>query len=264
LVGIYVTGAQGVDTDSSLRDIIGAGDSYQAMMWASLLAVLVAGVLSLGQGILSLGEVIDAWYAGVRSMLLAVIILVLAWALSSVNEVLHAADYLVSTLGETVDPRLLPAIIFVLAAVTAFATGSSWGVMGVVMPLAIPLSWAVLTANGMTGPEGMSIFYATVASVLAGAVWGDHCSPISDTTILSSLATECDHIDHVRTQIPYALVVGLAAIGIGSLPVAFGYYPWWQGLLASAVVLLLLLLVFGRRPEKGAVRQTEAAPETAS
>ena len=252
LVGIYLTGAKGMDADAPLREIIGNGDSYQAMMWASLLAVLVAGVLSVGQRILSLNEVVDAWYAGVRSMLLAVIILVLAWALSNVNEVLHTADFLVSTLGEALDPPLLPTLIFVLAAFTAFATGSSWGVMGVVMPLAVPLSWAVLTANGMTGAEGMAIFYATVAAVLAGAVWGDHCSPISDTTILSSLASECDHIDHVRTQLPYALLVGIVAIGVGSLPVAYGYYLWWQGLLASGVVLLLVLLVFGRNADKSA------------
>ncbi|MDX1607381.1 MAG: Na+/H+ antiporter NhaC family protein, partial [Candidatus Competibacterales bacterium] len=263
LAGIYITGAQGVSDDAALREIIGNGDSYQAMMWASLLAVLVAGLLSLGQGILTLGETIDAWYAGVRSMLLAVIILVLAWALSNVNEVLHTADFLVSTLGESLDPALMPAIIFVMSALTAFATGSSWGVMGVVMPLAIPLSWAVLAANGMTGDAGMAIFYATVASVLAGAVWGDHCSPISDTTILSSLASECDHIDHVRTQIPYALLVGIVGIGVGSLPVAYEYYSWWQGLLASIAILLVVLFVIGRQADKSAATATEPASAAA-
>jgi len=257
LGGIYITGAQDNPAGAPLREIIGAGDSYQAMMWASLLSVLVAGALSLGQRILSLGEVIDAWYTGVRSMLLAVIILVLAWALSNVNEVLHTADYLVSILGDAVDPRLLPTIIFVLAAVTAFATGSSWGVMGIIMPLAIPLSWAILSAAGMTGAEGMAIFYATVASVLAGAVWGDHCSPISDTTILSSLATQCDHIDHVRTQLPYALLVGIVAISLGSLPVAYGYYEWWQALLGGIAFLLVFLLVIGRNPDKVTAGQEE-------
>jgi Na+/H+ antiporter NhaC len=131
--------------------------------------------------------------------------------------------------------------------------------MGVVMPLAIPLSWAALVANGMTGDQGMAIFYSTVAAVLAGAVWGDHCSPISDTTILSSLASECDHIDHVRTQIPYAIIVGLVAIGIGSLPVAYGYYPWWLGLLASIVILLAALFVIGRKSGEAAIIEPEAA-----
>jgi len=263
LIGIYITGLEGAGPGAGVRDVIGSGDSYQAMMWASLMAVLVAALLSVGQGILSLGEVVDAWYAGVRSMLLAVIILVLAWALSNVNEVLHTADFLVSVLGEKLDPPLLPALIFVLSAFTAFATGSSWGVMGVVMPLAVPLAWAVLSVNGAPSPEGMAIFYATVASVLAGAVWGDHCSPISDTTILSSLATECDHIDHVRTQLPYALLVGIVAMGVGSVPVAYGVYSWWQGLLASIAILLAALFVFGRKADDVVATSSDTLPEAA-
>jgi Na+/H+ antiporter NhaC len=250
-VGIYITGAKDAEPGASLRDIIGDGDSYQAMMWASLLAVLVAGVLSLVQGILTLGETVDAWFAGVRSMLLAVIILVLAWSLANVNEVLHAGDYLVSILGERLPPPLIPALVFVLSALTAFATGSSWGVMGIVMPLVVPLTWAVMAANGIAGdPAHMHIFYSAIAAVLAGAVWGDHCSPISDTTILSSLATECDHIDHVRTQLPYALVVGLVGLFAGILLVAY-IYPWWVGMLASAALLTAVLFVFGRPVEQG-------------
>ena len=259
LTGIYITGAQGVDADAGLREIIGNGDSYQAMMWASLLACLIAGSLSIGQRILTLGEVVDAWYAGVRSMLLAVIILVLAWSLSNVNEVLHTADYLVALLGEALAPQLIPFLVFVLSALTAFATGSSWGVMGVVMPLAIPLTWAVLAANGMTGPEGMGIFYSAVSAVLAGAVFGDHCSPISDTTILSSLATECDHIDHVRTQLPYALFVAVVGLGAGTLPVAYGYYPWWAAMLIGLGVIVIWLLIVGRRADAAAMTAAVAA-----
>lgn len=249
LAGIYITGAQGADPDAGLREIIGNGDSYQAMMWASLLACLIAGSLSIGQRILTLGEVVDAWYAGVRSMLFAIIILVLAWSLSNVNEVLHTADFLVALLGDALAPQLIPLLVFVLSAMTAFATGSSWGVMGVIMPLAIPLTWAVLAGNGMTGPEGMGIFYSAVSAVLAGAVFGDHCSPISDTTILSSLATECDHIDHVRTQLPYALFVGIVGLGAGTVPVAYGYYPWWAGMLIGLAVIVIWLFVVGRKSD---------------
>ena len=248
--GIYLTGRSAAEPGASLRDIIGNGDSYQAMMWASLLAVLVAGVLSLVQRILTLGETIDAWFAGVRSMLLAVIILVLAWSLANVNEVLHAGDYLVSILGERLPPPLIPALVFVLSALTAFATGSSWGVMGIMMPLVVPLTWAVMAANGIAGdPAHMHIFYSAIAAVLAGAVWGDHCSPISDTTILSSLATECDHIDHVRTQLPYALTVGLVGLFAGTLLVAY-FYPWWVGMLISLGVLVVVLFGAGRPVEQ--------------
>jgi Na+/H+ antiporter NhaC len=170
-------------------------------------------------------------------MLIAMIILVLAWSLSDVTSVLHTADYLVSILGDWLAPGLVPALVFILSAATAFATGSSWGTMGILMPLVIPLTWAVLQANNMTGPEYYPIIYSTVACVLGGSVWGDHCSPISDTTILSSMASGSDHIDHVRTQLPYALLVGGVGLLFGTIPTGFGL-PWWLGLIIGAAVLV--------------------------
>jgi len=232
LIGLYVTGE-----GETLREIIGDADSYKALMWASMLAALTAGTLSIVQRILTLSEVVDAWYAGLKAMLIAMIILVLAWSLSEVTSVLHTADYLVSVLGDWLAPGLVPGLVFVLSAATAFATGSSWGTMGILMPLVLPLTWAVLQANGMAGPENYSIIYSTVACVLGGAVWGDHCSPISDTTILSSMASGADHIDHVRTQLPYALLVGAAGLFLGTIPSGFGA-PWWLCLIVGAVVLV--------------------------
>ncbi|HEX6144962.1 MAG TPA: Na+/H+ antiporter NhaC family protein [Geminicoccaceae bacterium] len=263
LGGIYVTGRDASEPGAPLRDIIGNGDSYSAMMWASLVAVLVAGTLSLTQRILSLGELVDAWYAGIRSMILAVIILLLAWSLANVNDVLHTGDFLVSTLGERLSPELLPALVFVLSALTAFATGSSWGVMGIVMPLAVPLSWAVLEANGMATPEHMHLLYSATAAVLAGAVWGDHCSPISDTTILSSLASGCDHIDHVRTQIPYAGLAGIVALVAGTLLVAY-VYPWWVGMLVGVATLVGFVWFFGGTAGAHATPAMPEAPPQAA
>ncbi len=247
LLGIYVTGVESEGADAPFRTIIGAGDSYLAMMWASLVAVLVAAILSLVQGILTLSEVVDAWYAGARAMLLAVIILVLAWSLANVNDALHTGSFLVSALGEAVPPQMVPTLVFVLAAATAFATGSSWGVMGIMMPLAIPLTWAIMSASGMgDGNANLHLIYSTAAAVMGGAVWGDHCSPISDTTILSSLASECDHIDHVRTQIPYAVLVGIVAVGLGTIPAGYGY-SWWLCLIVGTAVLIALMWILGRR-----------------
>ena len=244
LAGLYATGIQVVGAEAPLKDIIGEADSYTALMWGSLLGVLVAAALSLGQGILDLEQTVEAWYEGLKSMLFAMIILVLAWALSNITEVLHTADYLVSVLGETLPPGVVPALIFVLAAATAFATGSSWGTMGTLMPLVVPLVWAILDQNGMSDPAHYHILYSAVSCVLAGAVWGDHCSPISDTTILSSMASGCDHIEHVRTQLPYALSVGTVAILFGTLPAGFGM-PVWVGLLVGGVLLYGLLRVAG-------------------
>ena len=187
---------------------------------------------------------VNSWYQGMRSMIYAMIILILAWALGGITDQLETAGFLVSVLGDTLPVQLLPALVFILAAGTAFATGSSWGSMGILIPLIIPLTWAVMKVHGYDGPEHMHILYSSIASVLAGSVWGDHCSPISDTTILSSMASGCDHIEHVRTQIPYALLVGFMALGTGSIPVAYGM-PWWIGLLVGTGLLFLVLHLRG-------------------
>jgi Na+/H+ antiporter NhaC len=234
LAGLYATG-QG----DNLRDIIGSADSYAALMWASLASVLVAALLSQTQGILSTTEVVDAWYSGVKAMLFAMIILVLSWSLSGVSTELHTADYLVSVLSDSLIPGVVPALVFVLAAATAFATGSSWATMGILMPLVLPLVWAVLQNTYPGGGFGLSIMYSTVACVLAGAVLGDHCSPISDTTILSSMASGCDHVEHVRTQLPYAMTVGAVSVLIGTLPTGFGV-PWWISMPVGLAVLFAI------------------------
>jgi Na+/H+ antiporter NhaC len=207
--------------------------------------MITAAFMTLAQRIMNLEEVVNAWYKGLRTMFYAMIILVLAWALGGITEELKTADFLVSILGDTLKVQLLPLIIFILAAFTAFATGSSWGSMGILVPLVIPLTWAVMKASGFSGPDDMHILYSSIASVLAGSVWGDHCSPISDTTILSSMASGCDHIEHVRTQLPYALLVGAVALGVGSVPVAFGM-PWWLGIILGAGLLYLVLRLVGQ------------------
>ena len=259
LAGLYVTGVQATGPDVGLSKIIGQADSYKALMWGSLLGVLTAAVLSLGQGILDLEQTVEAWYEGLKSMLFAMIILVLAWALSNITDVLHTADFLVSILGEWLPAGVVPSIIFVIAAATAFATGSSWGTMGILMPLVVPLAWAVLVANGIANPDNYHILYSSVSCVLAGAVWGDHCSPISDTTILSSMASGCDHIEHVRTQLPYAMSVGLVGLFLGTLPTGFGF-PWWASLLLGAGLLVLIHQVAGQ-PVETAEPPFESADE---
>jgi len=260
LAGLYATGIQVVGPEAPLKDIVGEADSYTALMWGSLLGVIAAATLSIGQGILDLEQTVEAWYEGLKSMLFAMIILVLAWALSNITEVLHTADYLVSVLGETLPPAVVPAIIFVIAAATAFATGSSWGTMGILMPLVVPLVWAILDQNGMADPTHYHILYSAVSCVLAGSVWGDHCSPISDTTILSSMASGCDHVEHVRTQLPYALSVGTVAILFGTLPAGFGM-PFWVGLLGGGLLLYGLLRGVGT-PIPTYTPDREVAPDT--
>jgi Na+/H+ antiporter NhaC len=250
--GLYFTGSAAAgDGATGLKDIIGAADSNRSLMWGSLIGMVTAAALTLAQRIISLEEVVDAWYKGVKAMFYAMIILALAWALGGITEILGTADYLVSVLGDTLPVQWLPVIVFVLAAFTAFATGSSWGAMGILIPLVIPLTWAVMKASGFDGPDDMHILYSSIAGVLAGSVWGDHCSPISDTTILSSMASGCDHIEHVRTQIPYAVLVAVVSMLLCAIPVAYGF-PWWAALSTSAVLLLGVLVLVGRKPESRA------------
>lgn len=237
--GLYITG-----DGNTLSDIVGSADSYSSLMWASLLAALTAGILAVSQRLLSLNETVEAWFSGVRAMLFTMIILVLAWALSDVTGDLGTANYLISVLGGQLSMHWLPFIVFILSAITAFSTGSSWGTMGILMPLIVPLTWAVMGQNGDPAAH-MPILYSAIACNLAGAVWGDHCSPISDTTVLSSMASGCDHIEHVRTQLPYAMTVGLVALFTGTLPAAYGL-PWWMCLLLGAAVLGLILRSIGK------------------
>jgi Na+/H+ antiporter NhaC len=133
---------------------------------------------------------------------------------------------------------LLPATVFLVAAAISFATGTSWGTMAILTPLAVPLA-----LGAKIGDPG--IIAATVAAILGGAVFGDHCSPISDTTIMSSMASSCDHVDHVRTQLPYAFFGGSVAVFVGYLPgAAFGIPPWLL-LCVGVVVVVVCARVFG-------------------
>ena len=231
--GMFISGE-----GNSLQDIVGSADAYVVLIWASLLSCIVAIILTLSQRLLNLEEIVDAWTIGAKFMINGMILLVMAWAIADVTKELQTAPYLISILGSTVSPFLLPALVFLLAACSAFASGSSWGVMAILMPLVIPLCWAILEINGIADQNHIYILYACIACVLTGAVWADHCSPISDTTVLTCLATGCDLMDHVITQMPYALLSGLTAIVICLLPASYGV-PWWMVLGIGIVVVAI-------------------------
>jgi Na+/H+ antiporter NhaC len=251
-VSLYVTGG-GDSAGDSIRDRLGNADPYKSMMYASFVGVLVAASMTIGQRILSVHETVDAWYGGLRATLFGMIILVLAWSLSDVTAHLNTADYLVTVLADSLPVALVPAVVFILAAITAFTTGTSWGAMGILMPLVIPLTWAVMIVNGIADESGMHILLSSVSAVLAGAVWGDHCSPISDTTVLSSVASGCNHIEHVRTQLPYALIVGVVGLLLGTVPAGYGVPPW-VSLIVGFGVLVAILKFFGRNADSGLAR----------
>ena len=249
LAGLYVTGVDAIEgagsSDYSVGNIIGQADSYRALLWASLLACVVAIALAVAQKAINMVEAMEAWFNGLKSMLFAMLILTLAWSIGQITSDLHTADYLVQILRGTLDPRWLPAFTFLVGAAVSFATGTSWGTMGIMMPLMLPLAVVLGTDAGLDAGHAYTLVLGTVASVLAGAVFGDHCSPISDTTILSSMASACDHIDHVRTQLPYALVPAAVSLLIGLVSAGFDVSPLYS-LPAGLLVMFFQIRFIGK------------------
>ena len=231
--------------------LIGNSDSYNALLWASLSGVVAALFLTLIGRIMNLFDAMHTMVTGFKTMLPALIILTLAWALAITTEELHTANYITSMLQDSVNPYVMPMIIFVLAALIAFSTGSSWSTMAILYPIAIPTTWAICQSNGLDPEISMEILLNVIATVLAASVVGDHCSPISDTTILSSLASDCNHIDHVRTQMPYALTVGSVSLIAGGLSTFLGggWLISFVLLLISVAILFGIVSIFGKKIE---------------
>lgn len=257
LVGLYTSGVVQVGADAPLRDIFGEADPFATLLWGSLAGVLVAMAISIGQGFLSLGECIDSVAGGMRAMMLAMIILVLAWSLGAVTEAIGTSNFLALMLSDRVAVELLPAIVFVTSAAMAFATGTSWGTMAIMLPVVIPLTVALGGPDVHPGADNGAVLLGGIASVLAGAIFGDHCSPISDTTVLSSTASACDHVDHVRTQLPYALFVAGLGLVLGNLGTAYGL-PTWLALAIGIAVLWGAVRFFGTATEDPVVPQEPA------
>ena len=256
IVGMYLDGRSTVleaGDELTLRNIFGSASSLKALLWASAIGGISAFACALGSRALDLSGSIDAWMSGLKAMLTACVILVLAWSLGAICKDLHTADFVISALGDWLPPGLLAAAVFVVAAAVSFATGTSWGAMAILFPLVVPLAHDL-------APGDMNVMLGAVSSILAGSVWGDHCSPISDTTIMSSMASSCDHVDHVRTQLPYALLVGVVSLICGEVATGFGIYPAWAGLIVGAVVLVIVVRVFGKPVPETSLLPAGASP----
>ena len=251
-VGLVITGRSSLSgsgiTDYSLLDTIRESNSFVALLWSSLAGCVVAFALGIAQRLGSLTELVNAWAGGVRSMVFAIIILVLAWCIGSVCTDLRTPDYLVAKVSGLITPGLLPTIIFIIAAAISFSTGTSWGTMTILTPISIPLVIKIAEINAIAPGAQEAILLSSIAGILAGSVFGDHCSPISDTTIMSSMASAADHIDHVRTQLPYAASVGFIAVCVGYLPSGFGV-PSWLSFAVSAILVVALVMLAGQ-PER--------------
>lgn len=195
LIGLYWTGRSG----SGIMGILENSEADKALLWGAL-AMAMSGVgLALVTRIMDFKETMDTFVDGLKLMVMTAAILIMAWSLGSVTQEMGLASYIISKIGTDINFGFFPIIIFLLSMVIAFATGTSWGTMAIMTPLAIPLAYQ------LTGDVNISVAMAGI--VLSGAIFGDHSSPISDTTVMASIFSGADHIDHVKSQFPYALTV---------------------------------------------------------
>ncbi|HHX59520.1 MAG TPA: Na+/H+ antiporter NhaC family protein [Epulopiscium sp.] len=224
----------GILEGQSISEAFANCDSAFSLVLGSFLTLIITFVLYLTRKVISFKEFCDSFGQGVKSMVPAIMILSLAWTLSGIcsADYLNIGGYVGGVIGENMlIASLLPAILFVIAAGLAFSTGTSWGTFGILIPIAI----------SVVGVGDINLIAINVAAILAGAVCGDHISPISDTTILASAGAQCDHITHVSTQIPYALVVaGCSLVGFLISGIT---QNGWLGLGASLIVMAIVLWV---------------------
>lgn len=236
---LWIDGSAGAPQGARLFEILGGADGYDAMLKGSLAGMLVAALMALATRAMDLKATFDAGLEGMGQLFEALAVLFLAWSLGTAMGELEAAAFLVDLLQGSLPAAWLPTAVFVVSAATAFATGTSFGTMGIVMPIALPLSFAL--------SDDPIIALAASGAVLSGACWGDHCSPISDTTILSSVGAGCEVDKHVKTQLPYAIASGLIAVVLGTIPVGFGV-PVWVVVPLGCVACVALVLLVGRKP----------------
>ena len=241
------------------RTAFGGADSMRVLIWLSFIGSIIALVLGISQGLITLDAGLKAWTDGARTLIMAVMIMMLAWSINSVCSDLSAAHYIVEMVTDVIPYWLLPGIIFILACLISFATGTSWGTMAILLPISIPLAYqlnlkhyeevlAILPNAPEAGLYIKEMILVSIGAVLEGSIFGDHCSPISDTTIMSSMASGSDHIDHVKTQAPYAALVALVAIVVCYIPAGLGVSSWITIPLSMAI-LSAFIFGFGRKAE---------------
>jgi tetracycline resistance efflux pump len=227
------SGAEALAAKEQMFSVLGAfenTDVSSSLFFGSIVG-LVATVLLAFQQKVELSMLLKGISVGARSMLPAIYILLFAWTISSVIGQLETGKFMASLATDNIPFALLPAMLFLLAGITAFSTGTSWGTFGIMLPIAADMAMG----------SDSTMMLPMLAAVLSGAVFGDHCSPISDTTILSSTGASCHHIDHVLTQLPYALIAALISF-VGYIVLGFTG-SLMAGLICCSVLFLISILV---------------------
>ena len=231
-------------TLATVSTAVAQADTIFLVLRAALLCGLAAIALTKLLRLSSVGEGIKAWLHGAEALMPTIVILLLAWSLADVVKNLGTVYYVVEIISAGVPAFLVPSLIFVCCCLISFASGS-YGCMFMVMPMAIPIASAVVGAENLSGDS--SFLLLCVASVLSGSIFGDHCSPMTDCTVLAALGSGCNIMEHVRTQLPYAMTVAAVTIVFGTLLTALGVGVWLSLALGCAA-MAALLLVIGKKP----------------
>jgi Na+/H+ antiporter NhaC len=227
------------------REVIGhVKNSPLVLACAALFGLTLALICARLSGSMRISIIRRCFWQGIKRAMIPIVILILAWSLKNCSDSLKTGKFLTSILAGRVSPYLFPPILFLTASITSFATGTSYGTMAILIPTAVPVAFAL---DG--GAYGLTTVIS-LGAVLDGAIFGDHCSPISDTTIMSSIASSCDLIEHVRTQLPYSLFVAVLALFFAYLPSACGLSPLWSFALAVLVMLCFFIILSRLRGKK--------------
>ena len=237
VVGMIYTG--GFFSGTGFIDAFSGSDASVGLVYGSMVAIIITVIFMLATRVLTFTECMNALPEGFKSMVPAILVLTLAWTLKSMTDSLGAANYVAGLVehvaGNGAIMSLLPALVFVVGALLAFATGTSWGTFGILIPIVVSVFGADL---------GNELMIVSISACMAGAVCGDHCSPISDTTIMASAGADCDHILHVSTQLPYAITVAVVSF---FCYIFAGFVRSWIICLPVSIIVMILVIVLARK-----------------
>ena len=238
-IGLYISGSEYFHWPTSIEQLsiaIGAANTARVLLLSAIFSLLIAGLMNHKPIRQQQEQVYQVIVTGMRKICGPIAILFSAWLLSGILKSLEAHVILGELLSQKIDIRWFPSLVFITGAILSFFTGTSWGTMGLLMPLAIPivLGFDDIAFNLYMAP--------VVAAVFSGAVFGDHCSPFSDTTIVASLSCGVEPFEHVKTQLPYALLASGMALLCGFIPIGFGMHPGVLLLLGTGAFVLLISL----------------------
>ncbi|MFN8674287.1 MAG: Na+/H+ antiporter NhaC family protein [Candidatus Sericytochromatia bacterium] len=255
--GILYTGTESLGLSFSdinlnnLKDIMAASSTSKVLLWSGALGLVFSITSIVATKTMGLVKAVDTWVAGASSMTFAVMILTQAWVLASVCSNLGTNYYIINAIGDSLPLAILPMIVFLVSSIISFATGTSYGTMGIFFPLVVPLVSSLLKAKGLevvTDNGYNEVFLAVIGAVFSGALFGDHCSPISDTTTMSAISTDCDMLDHFKTQLTYGITVLIISAICGFLAIGLGLSPI-LALILGVVTIFIILNFFGKKAE---------------